>query len=344
MSIRSPGWTAECALMPREPRTPLRSAEPSVVPDAGGGSVVTRMQALSDATRLRLLRLLEHHELGVAELCEVLQLPQSTVSRHLKTLADGGWLVSRRESTTHLYRILLDELDPLRRELWLLARRQTDGWATAEHDTLRLKQLLAARDTSRGFFAGMAADWDRLRQEQYGRRFDVAAAFALLPSSATVVDLGCGTGQLIADIAPFAEAVIGVDTSPQMLKAARRHLSGLENVELLQGELAELPIDSGACDAATCVLALSYVEDPVAVICEMKRILKPGGRAVVVDLLAHDRNDFRRQMGQRHLGFSPRQIRQWLAGAGLADVTVHPLPPEPQAKGPALFVAAGVAK
>ena len=324
----------------RQARPPEPSlAEPVV---GAGGAVLAWMQALSDPTRLRLLRLLEQHELGVAELCDVLQLPQSTVSRHLKTLADGSWLVSRRESTAHLYRTLLDELDPPKRELWLLARRQTEGWATARHDELRLKQFLAARETGRGFFAGLAADWDALRQEQYGTRFDLAAAFALLPSDAVVADLGCGTGQTVADLAPFAGKVIGVDASPQMLKAARRRLNGTENVELLPGELTDLPIGKGTCDAALCVLALSYVDDASAVVREMARILKPGGRVVVVDLLAHDRDDFRRQMGQRHRGFSPEQMTRWLSAAGLRDAIVHPLPPEPQAKGPALFVATAI--
>src|SRR5205809_7677905 len=92
------------------------------------------MESLADRTRLRLLRLLERHELGVVELCDVLQLPQSTVSRHLKVLTDDGWTCSRRQSTTHLYRTILDELDPPQRRLWLLAREQTEGWPQIAQD------------------------------------------------------------------------------------------------------------------------------------------------------------------------------------------------------------------
>src|SRR5687767_505537 len=88
------------------------------------------MGGLADETRLRLVRLLERHELSVAELCEILQLPQSTVSRHLKVLADQEWVRSRSLGTTNLYRTVLDELDPTPRRLWLLAREQTDAWAT----------------------------------------------------------------------------------------------------------------------------------------------------------------------------------------------------------------------
>ena len=305
-----------------------------------GDAVLAWMQSLSDPTRLRLLRLLEQHELGVAELCEILQLPQSTVSRHLKTLADTAWVVSRRASTAHLYQTLLDELDPPKRDLWLLARRQTEGWATAQQDDLRLRQLLAARAEGRGFFEGISADWDDIRAEQYGVSFDLAAAFALLPADAVVADLGCGTGRTLRDLAPHVRQVVGLDASAQMLKAARKRLAGARNIELRQGELASLPIADGMCDAALCVLALSYVEDPAAVVREMARILKPGGRAVIVDLLPHDREDFRRQMGQRHRGFAAAYIEQLLADAALRNVRVNPLPPEPEAKGPALFAAA----
>src|SRR3954462_15986069 len=101
--------------------------------------------SLADATRLRLLRLLERHELGVIELCDVLQLPQSTVSRHLKVLAEGGWVSSRRQGTTHLYRMILDELEAATRKLWLLAREQSDDWGTIAQDESRLSRRLKER-------------------------------------------------------------------------------------------------------------------------------------------------------------------------------------------------------
>src|SRR3954471_23509513 len=100
-------------------------------------ALLGRMASLADATRLRLLRLLERHELGVVELCDVLQLPQSTVSRHLKVLTDEGWTRSRRQATNHLYRTILDELDVPQRKLWLLAREQTEGWPQIAQDRLR---------------------------------------------------------------------------------------------------------------------------------------------------------------------------------------------------------------
>ena len=102
-----------------------------VVPAQHPDVLLQRMVSLADTTRLRLLRLLERHELGVAELCEVVQLPQSTVSRHLKRLGDEGWVISRRNGTTNLYRMILDELEAPARQLWMLTREQTDGWASA---------------------------------------------------------------------------------------------------------------------------------------------------------------------------------------------------------------------
>jgi ArsR family transcriptional regulator len=301
------------------------------------------MASLADATRLRLLRLLERHELGVVELCDVLQLPQSTVSRHLKVLGDQGWATSRRQGTTRLYRMILDELDPAARRLWLLTREQTEAWATVQQDALRLARHLRQRqEESQAFFAGAAAEWDKLRGELYGSDFTTAALLSLLPRDLVVADLGCGTGQAIAQLAPNVKQVIGVDNSAAMLKAAKKRCAELFNVDLRRGDLETLPIDDALCDGALLLLALTYVADPAVVLREMSRVLKKGGRAVIVDLLPHDRDDFRRQMNQQASGFDPKQFATQLASAGFANVQVTPLPPKPDAKGPALFLATAV--
>src|SRR5438045_3255168 len=169
------------------------------------------MESLADPTRLRLLRLLERHELGVAELCDILQLPQSTVSRHLKVLSDQRWTRSRRVGTNHLYRTILDELDVAARKLWLLAREQTDTWPAVKHDRLRLDRLLAEKQgDTQAFFAGAAAQWDRLRDELYGRVFSDTAIIALLPRDYIVADLACGTAPIAARLAPFVQKVIAI--------------------------------------------------------------------------------------------------------------------------------------
>ena len=307
--------------------------------------LIARMESLADPTRLRLLRLLERHELGVADLCDVLQLPQSTVSRHLKVLSDQRWVRSRRQATNHLYRTILDELDLAARKLWLLAREQTDAWTTVEQDRLRLAERLRAREQSgQEFFAGAAAEWDRLRDELYGRGFTAAATLSLLSPDLVVADLGCGTASVAARLAPHVKRVIAVDNSAAMLKAARKRTEDLPNVDFRRGDLAALPIDDASCDAAILLLALTYVEEPRAVLAQVKRILKPRGRAVIVDLLPHDRDDFRRQMGQLHSGFDPGTFADELRAAGLNDPTVHPLPPEAAVKGPALFLATATNK
>ncbi len=310
--------------------------QPASQPDA----ILNWMDSLADPTRLRLLRLIERQELGVAELCDALQLPQSTVSRHLKILADQGWTVNRRHGTANLYAMPIDEIDPSARRLWLLAREQTEGWATSQQDQLRLTRRLRQRqDEAEKFFAGAAAEWDRLREELYGHRFAHAALLALLPADWVIADLGCGTAALTAELAGCVRQVIGVDQSPAMLKAARRRTAGMENVELRRGTLEAIPIADNSCDAALLVLVLTYVEHPAQVLKEAARILRPGGRLVVADLMRHDREDFRRQMGQASLGFAPEELTAALTEAGLAKPTVRSLPPEPNVKGPALLLA-----
>ena len=225
--------------------------------------LVSLMGSLTEPIRLRILRLLEQHELGVVELCDVLQLPQSTVSRHLKVLGDQKWVRSRRQGTTHLYRTLLDELEPAARKLWIVAREQTDSWATGRQDQLRLQRLLDQREVDRDtFFAGAASEWDRLRRELYGERFSTAALLALLPGDYVVADLGCGTGILTVELAPHVKQVIGVDGSAAMLKAAKKRAGLFENVDLRKGDLALLPIETATCDAALLVLALTTCPNP----------------------------------------------------------------------------------
>lgn len=298
------------------------------------------MESLSDPVRLRILRLLERHELGVNELCDVIQLPQSTVSRHLKLLLEQDWVKSRRQGTTHLYRMIVDELAGAARKLWLVTREQTESWSAAGQDQIRLDALIAKKQTdSQAFFAGAAAEWDRIRGELYGNNFTTKALLAMLPADAVIADLGCGSGAVSEMIAPFVKQVIAVDNSPAMLKAAKKRLENVNNVDVRRGELNALPIDDNTCSAAVVMLVLTYLTDFVAAIKEVRRILKPGGRAIVVDLLPHDRDDFRRQLGQASLGFELEDFRTTLESAGFSHVLVQPLPPESNVKGPALFLA-----
>jgi ArsR family transcriptional regulator len=296
------------------------------------------MDGLADPTRLRLLHVLERHELGVAELCEVLQQPQSTVSRHLKILSSQGWIEVRRRGQNRIYR-MSGEIDPAARRLWKVARGESERWATLQHDQLRLDRRLKERRGDDDFFAGAAGDWDRLRAEWYGTGFGVSALVALLPPGWTVADLGCGTGALTAALAPEVARVLGVDRSADMLRSARRRTSGLGNVDLRRGILEDLPIDDASCDAALLVLSLGWVADPARALVEAARVVRPGGRVALVDAVLHDDEDFRRRAGQVWPGFEPARVVEMLGAAGFADATCRPLPPEPAAKGPALLLA-----
>ncbi len=300
------------------------------------------MDCLADPMRLRLLRILERHELGVADLCDVLQSPQSTVSRHLKMLLDQHWVQSRRQGTNHLYEMILDELAPAARKLWILTREQMESWATIGQDELRLQRRLSQREEdSQSFFAGAAGDWERIRNELYGHRFDLHAVLPLLPGDWTVADLGCGAGDLAALLAKHVKSVIGVDSSAEMLKTARKRASNLTNLDLRKGDLIDLPLKDGEADAALMILALTYVGDPQPAINEMSRAIKMPGRAIIIDLLRHDREDFRRQLGQKWAGFETGEIEKMMTAGGFKNVTVTPLPPDRDAKGPALFLAKG---
>jgi ubiquinone/menaquinone biosynthesis C-methylase UbiE len=310
--------------------------------NARAPAILDHLASLADTTRSRVLLLLDRHELTVSELCVIMQLPQSTVSRHLKALADAGWIGSRAEGTSRLYTMSRDDLDPSARRLWLLVREQVGPSAAAAQDQRRLQAALAERRTkSQEFFSSSAGQWDRVRDELFGDRFHLAALAAFADSGWTVGDLGCGTGQVSGTIAPFVARVIAVDASAAMLQAAKKRLHGIDNIELRRGELEALPIDEARLDAATLMLVLHHVPEPERALAEVARVLKPGGRAVVVDMQPHDRESYRQQMGHVWLGFGDEQVRRLFSGTGFEDVRIVALPPDARSKGPGLFVATG---
>jgi ArsR family transcriptional regulator len=297
------------------------------------------MTALADSTRSRLLLLLERHELTVNEIRSVLQLPQSTVSRHLKALADHDWILSRPEGTSRRYRAA-EKLEPSSRKLWHLVREQVLTTPAAAQDARRVQAVLAhRRSKSQKFFSSAAGQWDRLRVELFGSRADLVGLLGLLDESWIVGDLGCGTGQLTESLAPFVQSVVAVDDSAAMLAAARRRLSAMQNVDLRTGRLESLPIEDGSLDAALLFLVLHYVPEPEEAIREACRVLKPGGRLLIVDMMPHDREDLLQEMGHVWRGFSEQQVAAMFDAAGFAGGRYHPLPPDEAAKGPGLFAA-----
>ena len=280
------------------------------------------LTTLADATRSRMLLLLERHELTVTEICAVLQLPQSTVSRHLKTLAGASWVGSRRDGTSRYYTLALDTRDAATRRLWSLLRDQVAGTPGADQDARRLSGVLARRQSkSEQFFASAAGQWDQLRDELFGRGLVLHA---------------------IPAIAPFVSKVIAVDRSGEMLQAARRRLKSHSNVDVRRGDLASLPIEDGELDAAFAMLVLHHVPDPGGVLRDAARVLRPGGRIVICDMLPHDREEYKKQMGHVWLGFADDQVGRLLKDAGFVNTHVVSLPIDTEAKGPALFVASAV--
>jgi ubiquinone/menaquinone biosynthesis C-methylase UbiE/DNA-binding MarR family transcriptional regulator len=305
-------------------------------------SIFDRLTALADSTRSRILLLLDRHELTVGELCAALQLPQSTVSRHLKILTDEGWLASRAEGTSRRYSMQTSKLDPSARRLWQVVRAQVAESPAATQDAHRLGGVLAQRrSTQVAFFDSAPAVWDRMRAELIGQRTDLLALLELLDDRWVIGDLGCGTGHVTEAIAPCVGRVIAVDESGPMLTAARKRLAPFENVDLRSGTLEELPIDDSTLDAAMLFLVAHYVADPEPVTNELTRVVRPGGRLVIVDLMPHERDEYVLQMGHVWQGLGEEQMQSWFEEAGFSGFRYRPLPADPAAKGPGMFVASG---
>lgn len=307
---------------------------------ATANGVLEHLSALADTTRGRLLLVLEGHELSVSELCAVLQTPQSTISRHLRVLADDGWVEVRPEGTSRLYQMAPESLGVGHRKLWEAVRGELAAVPAAAQDAQRLASVLAERTSrSREFFHSAAGEWDRLRRELFGRQAGPGPLLALLDDSWAVGDLGCGTGEASAALAPFVRRVVAVDGAPSMLEAAEQRLSGFDNLELRSGALEELPVADGELDAAVLFLVLHHVAEPPRVLAEAARVLAPGGRLLVVDMNPHDRQEYLRDLGHVWLGLDRRQLQRWLEAAGFAAFHSTPLPPDPEAAGPTLFAA-----
>ena len=305
-------------------------------PDAR--SVFDRLQTLADETRVRLLLLLEEHELTVTELCDIVQLPQSTVSRHLKTLAAGGWVRSRAEGTSRHYRWAEQAAEAA--ELWAVVRERARAGAHAGADAERARTVLSERrERSRAFFSSAAADWDVLRDALFGTGIELRALLGLLDPAWTVADLGAGTGALSVRLAPWVDRVIAVDGSDEMLEALHRRTSGQRNVDVRRGELEALPITDATVDIAFLILVLHYVVEPRDVLAEALRVLRPGGRLIVVEMREHDREEYRAEMGHVWPGFAEGQLEAWAAWAGFVDIRSTGLAPAIEARGPGLFVA-----
>lgn len=300
--------------------------------------VFDRLGTLAEPTRGRILLLLESTELTVGELCSVLQLPQSTVSRHLKILSDEGWIAARDSGASRFYTMRPSRLDHGARRLWQVVREQMGSSTAAQQDARRRESVLSARRLKmHTFFTGAATKWDDMRAELIGARTDLLALLDLLDDTWTVGDLGCGTGHIAEALAPVVRRVVAVDESGAMLGAARKRLANFENVDVRTGSLESLPIENGELDVALLFMVTHFLLEPVKVLSEVRRVLSPGGRVVVMDLTTHEREEYSLQMGHVWQGIAEEQIRSWATDGGLAVARYRVLPTDPLAKGPAVF-------
>ena len=309
-------------------------------PVAPATTLLDQLGGLHDASRLRLLVLLDAHELAVGELAAAIQSPQSTVSRHLKRLMESGWIQRRSVGPQAMYRRTSSELDGPAKRLWAATVGTLADEPTHAEDLRRAGEILAQRHVdTRAYFGATGGDWADVRKRLFGSTILDAWFPAMLDPSWVVADLGCGTGQLASAIAPWVSRVEAVDREPAMLNAARKRLSGVESVHFYEADMRSLPIDEGTIDLAILSLVLHHVEEPRDAIEAGIRLLRPGGRVLVIDMVAHDRVEYRDTMGHLHLGFDESAMRLLMQAAGIEMQRYVLLRPDPEAMGPGLFAA-----
>ncbi len=280
-------------------------------------------KSLSDETRLRILWLLDGNELSVNDMAEILGSTQSRVSRHLTVLRESNFLESRREGTWVYYRKPDDSiLEWEIAQAWQFVREWAGRHEEAKNDHKRLKIILHnKRMRSRRFFGKHASHWDEIRMKQCGELVTLQAMESLIPPQLTVLDVGTGTGHLLIPLARIARKVIGVDHSPQMLNHAKENArnAGVENIELRQGEIDELPLQDEEVDAVFASLVLHHAPDPRKAIQEMVRVVKPGGPVTIIDLQQHAEEWMRDELADTWLGFEEEDMRKWFHQSGLTN-------------------------
>lgn len=299
-------------------------------------------KTLADPTRVRILALLEREELAVQELMEVLGMAQSRVSRHLGILREAGVLRDRRDGTYVLYRLGLPGTGPWH-DGWQLVREALEGDPAGARDRAGLARVLEARAArSRSFFDAVGPEWDAFRKVFHDDLLRARAVNLLLPDGLCVLDVGTGTGVLARELARLGCRVVAVDRSKAMLEAARAKLAAenVDGVELREGDAAALPLPDASVDASFAHMVLQYLPSPAEALAEMARVVRPGGRVVVIDFVRHDREWMRQELGVAWLGLPPDDVSRWLTASGLVGTHVQVQPaPSRGADLPETFIA-----
>ena len=303
-------------------------------------------KTLADPTRLRILRLLEQQELIVGELMDILGMAQSRVSRHLAILREAGLLSDRRDGTFVTYRFMLPDDGPWH-DAWALVRDSLAGDPTSARDDALLQRTLADRPSSSGrsFFDEVGPEWDALRRVFGDDLLRARATTHLVPARLRVADIGTGTGILALELAALGLDVIAIDRSEAMLEAARAKWaaaaqSGVGSVEFRRGDAHALPLEAEVVDAALAHMVLHSLEKPDLAIAEMARIVRPGGRVILVDFLAHEHRWMQNELGLLWMGFEQDTLACWMEAAGLEGVRIERHAPDAKSDLPASFVAA----
>ncbi|MEO6872899.1 MAG: metalloregulator ArsR/SmtB family transcription factor [Chthoniobacterales bacterium] len=288
-------------------------------------STLNFLRLLADPTRLRLLLLLEQEELSVAELQDVLGMGQSRISSHLAQLKRAGVVADRRAGKNVYYGLTTKAgADPQQAKVAELTRTLARELPETQRDRAALQVVLRKRqDKAREYFDQLAGRFGRSYVP--GRSWQALAhtMIALLPPL-TVADLGAGEGTLSQLLAKTAQKVIAIDNAPKMVEfgsqLAKKH--GFKNLEYRLGDIEDPPITKSSVDLAIFSQALHHAIHPERAIAASHRVLKKGGRVVVLDLLSHRFEKARELYADHWLGFSEVQLHQWLETAGFHDIEV----------------------
>ncbi|MGF1550406.1 MAG: ArsR/SmtB family transcription factor [Sphingomonadaceae bacterium] len=289
-------------------------------------SLVEIFRSLADPSRLRIIALLRRMELSVGEIAQVLGQSQPRVSRHVRILIEAGLAERRKEGSWVFLRLAeWPAAGPLFALVDAVGRSPQFEADHARLDAVRAERAAAAER----YFAAHAGEWDALRSLHVAES-EVEAAMARALGRQPIgrlVDIGTGTGRMLALFGREAEAALGIDRSPEMLRLARAKLAeaGLDSAELRQGDMYALALESGSADTVIIHQVLHYAQQPGAAVAEAARLLAPGGRLLIVDFAPHDREELRQRDAHARLGFSDEAMLAYISQAGLEGRVVDHL-------------------
>ena len=293
------------------------------------------LKAAGEPTRLRILALLAEAELTVSDLTEILRQSQPRLSRHLRLLTEAGLVDRFREGSWAFFR-LGERGDTAELARALIGRVKTDD-AIVLRDRERLTAVRASRAAmAQNYFRRHAAEWDRIRRLHVA---DAAVESAIRTALAdkpirSLLDLGTGTGRMLELFGADIDRGLGLDLSLDMLALARARLdrAGLKHCSVRHGDIYDLALPRDTFDVVIVHQVLHFLDDSARAIAEAARVLRPGGRLLVVDFAPHDLEFLREEHAHRRLGFAAATVTQWLEAAGLDVLRQETLPPGPQGK------------